>query len=56
MLRIAVPLALGELGWMAMSVVDTVMVGALPDSATAIGAASIGSAVTTARKGAPESI
>jgi MATE family multidrug resistance protein len=45
MLRIAVPLALAELGWMAMGVVDTIMVGRLPDSAIAIGAASIGSAV-----------
>ena len=42
MLRLAVPLALAELGWMAMGVVDSVMVGRLPDSATAIGAASIG--------------
>src|SRR5262249_41302261 len=44
-LRIAVPLALAELGWMAMSVVDNIMVGRLPDSAVAIGAASIGSAL-----------
>ena len=43
MLRLAVPLALTELGWLAMSFVDTVMVGRLPDSATAIGAVSLGS-------------
>ena len=45
MLRIAIPLALAELGWMFMSVVDTVMVGGLPESAVAIGAASVGSAL-----------
>ena len=44
MLRIAVPLAFAELGWMSMSVVDNIMVGRLPDSTTAIGAASVGSA------------
>ena len=44
MLRIAVPLAFAELGWMSMSVVDTIMVGRLPGSATAIGAASVGGA------------
>ncbi len=44
MLRIAVPLAFAELGWMFMSVVDNIMVGRLPDSAIAIGAASVGSA------------
>lgn len=44
MLRIALPLALAELGWMFMSVVDNVMVGRLPNSASAIGAASLGSA------------
>ncbi len=45
MLRIAVPLALAELGWMSMGVVDTIMVGRLPDSAVAIGAASVGNAL-----------
>jgi MATE family multidrug resistance protein len=45
MLRIAIPLALAELGWMFMSVVDTVMVGGLRNSAVAIGAASVGSAL-----------
>jgi MATE family multidrug resistance protein len=42
MLRLATPLALTELGWLAMGFVDTVMVGRLPDSATAIGAVSLG--------------
>src|SRR5215467_2477585 len=42
MLRLAAPLALTEVGWLAMSFVDTVMVGRLPDSATAIGAVSLG--------------
>jgi MATE family multidrug resistance protein len=32
-----------ELGWMTMSIVDTMMVGRLPDSATAMGAVSLGS-------------
>jgi MATE family multidrug resistance protein len=45
MLRMAVPLALAELGWMSMGVVDTVMVGRLPDSAVSIGAASLGNAL-----------
>jgi MATE family multidrug resistance protein len=44
-LKLALPLALAELGWMAMSVVDVMMVGRLPASATAIGAASLGSAL-----------
>jgi MATE family multidrug resistance protein len=43
MLRMAVPLAFAELGWMSMSVVDSIMVGRLPNSAVAIGATSIGS-------------
>ena len=42
MLRLAAPLALTELGWVSMGVVDTMMVGRLPDSATAIGAVSLG--------------
>jgi MATE family multidrug resistance protein len=45
MLRLAVPLALTELGWISMGFVDTVMVGRLPDSATAIGAVSLGTAL-----------
>jgi MATE family multidrug resistance protein len=40
MLRMAVPLALAELGWMAMGVVDTIMAGRL--GAAAIGAGSLG--------------
>lgn len=42
MLRLAAPMALTELGWLAMAFVDTVMVGRLPYSATAIGAVSLG--------------
>jgi MATE family multidrug resistance protein len=42
-MRLALPLVLAELGWMSMAIVDTVMVGHLPDSATAIGAVSLGS-------------
>ena len=40
MLHIGLPVVAAELGWMAMSVVDTMMVGRL--SAEAIGAVSIG--------------
>ena len=43
MISLAGPVALGELGWMAMTVVDTIMVGAL--GAAAIGAAGIGSSL-----------
>lgn len=45
MLLIAIPLALAELGWMAMSVVDIIMVGRLPDSAVAIGSVSVANAL-----------
>src|ERR1700731_4329760 len=41
--RLALPLVLAELGWMSMAIVDTMMVGRLPDSATAMGAVSLGS-------------
>ncbi len=41
-LRLALPLVLAELGWMTMSVVDTMMVGRLPNSAAAIAAVSLG--------------
>ena len=41
MLRLALPVVVAELGWMAMSVVDTMMVGRI--SAEAIGAVSLGS-------------
>ncbi len=40
LLELAVPLVLGELGWMAMSLVDTIMVGRV--SKEAIGAVSLG--------------
>jgi MATE family multidrug resistance protein len=43
MARLAWPLALAEIGWMSMSVVDTMMVGRLPNSAVAIGGVSLGS-------------
>jgi MATE family multidrug resistance protein len=42
-LRLALPLVLAELGWMTMAIVDTVMVGHLPNSATAMAAVSLGS-------------
>jgi len=48
MLLIAIPLAFAELGWMSMYVVDNIMVGHLPDSAVAIGAASVGGALFSA--------
>jgi multidrug resistance protein, MATE family len=41
-LRLALPLIVAELGWMSMGVVDTIMVGRLPDSAIAIGATGLG--------------
>ena len=44
-LRLAIPLVLAELGWMSMAIVDTMMVGRLPNSAVAIGAVSLGSAI-----------
>src|SRR6202162_4576321 len=37
-LRLALPLIFAEIGWMSMGVVDTIMVGRLPNSAVAIGA------------------
>lgn len=40
--RLAGPLVLAELGWMFMGIVDTMMVGRLPNSAEAIGAVSLG--------------
>ncbi len=43
MLELAVPLVLAELGWMAMGIVDTMMVGRQAASAVAIGAVSLGS-------------
>src|SRR5271170_7263436 len=41
-LRLALPLIFAEVGWMSMGIVDTVMVGRLPDSAVAIGATGLG--------------
>ena len=41
-IRLAVPLILAEIGWMSMGIVDTIMVGRLPDSAIAIGATGLG--------------
>lgn len=41
-LRLAIPLVLAELGWMSMAIVDTMMVGRLPNSALAISAVSLG--------------
>ena len=43
LLRLAFPLILGELGWIAMSFVDTVMVGHLPDAALAMAASALSS-------------
>ena len=44
-LRLALPLILAEIGWMAMMIVDTMMVGRLPNAAEAIGAVSIASSL-----------
>ncbi len=41
MLRVAAPLALAEVGWMAMGLVDTVMVGHLPNAAVPLSAAAL---------------
>jgi len=43
LLALAWPLVIAEIGWNVMGIVDTIMVGRLPDSATAIGAVSLGS-------------
>jgi len=40
-LKLAGPLAVAEVGWMMQGIVDTMMVGRLPDAAVAIGATSI---------------
>jgi MATE family multidrug resistance protein len=47
-IKLALPLVLAELGWMSMALVDTIMVGHLPNSATAMGAVSVGSNIFTA--------
>jgi MATE family multidrug resistance protein len=44
-LRLAGPLVFAEIGWMTMGIVDVMMVGRMSDSASAIGAASIGGIV-----------
>lgn len=44
-IRLALPLVLAEVGWMTMGIVDTIMVGHLPNSATAMGAVSLGSGI-----------
>ena len=41
-LRLALPLIVAEVGWMSMGIVDTIMVGRLPNSAVAIGATGLG--------------
>jgi multidrug resistance protein, MATE family len=41
LLHLAIPLIAGELGWMAMSVVDTIMVGRLPNSAVSMAGAAL---------------
>lgn len=45
MARLAGPLVLAEIGWMSMAIVDTMMVGRLPNSAVSIGAVSLGSII-----------
>lgn len=45
MVRLAAPLVAAEIGWMLMGIVDTMMVGRLPDSAASIGAVSLGHAL-----------
>jgi MATE family multidrug resistance protein len=46
-LQLALPLVLAELGWMSMAIVDTMMVGRLPNSAIAMGAVSLSSNIFT---------
>jgi MATE family multidrug resistance protein len=41
-LHLALPLIFAEVGWMSMGIVDTIMVGRLPNSAVAIGATGLG--------------
>ncbi|HWQ02988.1 MAG TPA: MATE family efflux transporter, partial [Candidatus Nitrosotenuis sp.] len=43
MVRLAAPIVMAEIGWVAMGIVDTMMVGRLPNGTEAIGAVSIGS-------------
>src|SRR5947209_11580925 len=44
-LRLALPLVIAEISWMSMGIVDTLMVGRLPESAIAIAAVSLGSSL-----------
>jgi multidrug resistance protein, MATE family len=44
-LRVAMPLVLAEIGWYSMTIVDSIMVGRLPNSAVALGAVSLGSSL-----------
>src|ERR1700693_3242259 len=41
-IRLALPLVIAEVGWMTIGIVDTIMVGRLPNSAVAIGATGLG--------------
>ncbi len=45
MLRLAAPLVLAEIGWVMMGIVDTMMVGHLPNGTEAIGATSLGNVI-----------
>ena len=44
-MRIGMPLALGELGWMSTYIVDALMIGRLPNSAASIAASSLGNTI-----------
>jgi MATE family multidrug resistance protein len=44
-LHLAIPLVLAEIGWISMAIVDTMVVGRLPDSAPSIAAVSISSSL-----------
>jgi multidrug resistance protein, MATE family len=45
MIKLAAPLVLAEIGWVTMGIVDTIMVGRLPNGTEAIGATSLGNVV-----------
>jgi MATE family multidrug resistance protein len=45
MVRLAWPIVLAELGWQTMGIVDTIVVGRLPDSAASIAAVSLGTII-----------
>lgn len=44
-LRLALPLVAAELGWMLQGIVDTIMVGRMPEAASAIGGSAVGASV-----------